>query len=207
LLLAIALYADGSFAVVDWEAAKGESYERYYRLLDRLYHRGLERVELAVGDGVWSLWAAVEEVYPFSKQQLCLYHLFQEMKRDLRDKQMLNQKRLGWQFWSCFDCEKRDEAEQRLRQFIRTWRHRESEAVSVIEGNWPRLFSYFNLLLTYCHRARTTNLAVGFFSRLRRLISHFPGLIDHSHMEKVLAVFLMSVEWYNKAKKEIPIAL
>jgi transposase-like protein len=97
LFLAVALYAYGSFAVLDWEAAEGESYERYYRLLDRLYHRGLERVELVVGDGVWGLWAAVEEVCPFSKQHsLCLFHLFQAVKRALRDKRLLNQKRLGW---------------------------------------------------------------------------------------------------------------
>ncbi len=88
-----------------------------------------------------------------TEQQLCLYHLFHAMKRALRDKQMLNQKRLGWQFWSCFDCEKSDETEQRLRQFFRTWRNREPEAVSVIEGNWRRLFSYFNLPLAYRHRA------------------------------------------------------
>lgn len=207
LLLAVALYVDGSFEVVDWEPAYSESYQSYYRLLDRLYNRGLERVELIVGDGVPGLWAAVEVVYPFCKQQLCLYHLFQAMKRVLRDKRLLNQKRLGWQFWSCFDCESRHQAEQRLRQFIRTWKHREPEAVSVIEGSWPRLFNYFSLPLDYRHRARTTILAEGFFSRLRRFISRFPGLNDLYHMEKILATFLLSIEWYKKAKKEIPVAL
>lgn len=75
LLVATGVRWDGGFEVLDWEGCSGESSLGYERLLDRLYSRGLEEVEVIVGDEACGIWEAVDVVYPYSRRQVCLWHL------------------------------------------------------------------------------------------------------------------------------------
>jgi len=75
LLVAIGVRVDGGFEVLDWEGSWAESGSAYERILNRLYPRGLEGVELIVADEAGGIWEAVDVVYPLSKKQICLWHL------------------------------------------------------------------------------------------------------------------------------------
>jgi len=44
------------------------------------------------------------------------------------------------------------------------------------------------------HRLRTTNLGEGWFRRLRRCLSRFPGCRNAEHSEQVLGCFLLGAE-------------
>lgn len=76
LLVAVGVQSNGRFEVLDWQAAESESAEAYEQLFQRLFERGLETVELIVSDGLDSITAAAQIVYPAAAHQLCLTHGF-----------------------------------------------------------------------------------------------------------------------------------
>ncbi|MCU7895268.1 MAG: transposase, partial [Candidatus Thiodiazotropha sp. (ex Lucinoma aequizonata)] len=51
-----------------------ESTQSWREVLLKLKSRGMNVPELAIGDGAMGFWAALEEVYPETRQQRCWMH-------------------------------------------------------------------------------------------------------------------------------------
>ena len=51
-----------------------ESTESWREVLLKLKSRGMNIPELAIGDGAMGFWAALEEIYPGTRQQRCWMH-------------------------------------------------------------------------------------------------------------------------------------
>ena len=51
-----------------------ESTQSWREVLMKLKSRGMNTPELAVGDGAMGFWAALEEIYPDTRQQRCWMH-------------------------------------------------------------------------------------------------------------------------------------
>ncbi len=51
-----------------------ESTQSWREVLLKLKSRGMNGPELAIGDGAMGFWAALEEVYPETRQQRCWMH-------------------------------------------------------------------------------------------------------------------------------------
>ena len=51
-----------------------ESTQSWREVLLKLKSRGMNIPELAIGDGAMGFWAALEEVYPETRQQRCWMH-------------------------------------------------------------------------------------------------------------------------------------
>ncbi len=51
-----------------------ESTQSWREVLLKLKSRGLTPPKLAIGDGAMGFWAALEEVYPETRQQRCWMH-------------------------------------------------------------------------------------------------------------------------------------
>ncbi len=194
LLVALGVLDDGRFEVLDWQAADSESATAYEGLLNRLYARGLETVELIVADEAAAIASAAEMVYPYAQRQVCLYHLQQTLARLLRDRSWLAQLRFRRAYWRCFDATTVAEAKRKLGRFCQLWQEKEPEMVAALRTRSAQLFAYFRFPEEWRHRVRTTNLGENFFRHFRRFLSRFPGWEDEDHAERILATYLLSQE-------------
>jgi len=193
--------------VVDWEVRRREDFEGYYLLLNRLYERGLEEVELVVGDGFTGIFSAVDFVYPFSRRQLCLVHLAKSLERHLGDRSLLSRRRFRREFWWIYEAVSKEEAVRFYEAFKGRWQQKEPGMVSLLERDFPLTISYYAFPQGWRHRVRTMNLAEGFFRNLWRFMGRFPGFEDEEHSSRVIGTYLLGVEGYKKAREVLPYAL
>ena len=204
LLVAVGVDGEGKFEVVDWEVRRREDFEGYYLLLNRLYERGLEEVELVVGDGFPGIFSAVDVVYPFSRRQLCLVHLAKNLERHLADRSLPNRRRLRGEFWWIYEAVSREEALRFCEAFKGRWQQREPAMVSLLERYFPLTIAYYAFPAVWRHRVRTTNLAESLFRKLWRFMGRFPGFQDEEHSCRVLGTYLLGVERYKQAQEVLP---
>ena len=65
-------YGKKRFLVI--EDGVRESTQSWREVLLKLKSRGMNIPELAIGDGAMGFWAALEEIYPKTRQQRCWMH-------------------------------------------------------------------------------------------------------------------------------------
>ena len=194
LLVATGVRWDGGFEVLDWEGCSGESSLGYERLLDRLYSRGLEEVEVIVGDEACGIWEAVDVVYPYSRRQVCLWHLERTLEGMLSRRDFWSRRRFRRAYWGIFDVDNLDEARGRLDGFLREWGGDEPEVAEALKEREGRIFQYMSLPYWWRDRVRTTNLGESFFRHLRTFVGRFPGIRDEEHANYILATYLLSIQ-------------
>ena len=206
VLIAVGVRRDGTFMVLDWEAARAESELAYEKLFQRLSDRGLREPQIVVGDDCPALWAAADTVFPFASKQACLYHLWCDLRTScfregFDHKQIRTFQR---EYWRIFDAESAKEASALLERFDARWRPSLPAAFDRIDRLKPRLFSFFAFSERWRHRLRTTNLAEGFFRNFRRFLSRFPGVVDLAHAARIVALYLVGAETAHSSLQETP---
>ena len=70
----IAVNARGEKHFLAIEDGVRESTQSWREVLLGLKRRGLVAPKLAIGDGAMGFWAALEEIFPTTKQQRCWMH-------------------------------------------------------------------------------------------------------------------------------------
>ena len=73
-LVVIGVNARGEKHFLAIEDGVRESAQSWREVLLKLQSRGMNTAQLAIGDGAMGFWAALEEVYPETKQQRCWMH-------------------------------------------------------------------------------------------------------------------------------------
>jgi transposase-like protein len=206
VLIAVGVRHNGSFMVLDWEAAGAETESAYEALFQRLCDRGLREPRIIVGDDSNALWAAADTVFPFAAKQTCIYHLWCDL-RTLCFRAGLDhrtQRRFQKEYWRIFDADGLREASALLKRFDAKWRPIVPDAFAKIDRLTPRLFAYLAFPDHWRHRLRTTNLAEGFFRNFRRFLSRFPGVTDLAHAARVVALYLVGAETAHSPLQETP---
>jgi transposase-like protein len=206
ILIAIGVRRDGSFMVLDWEAARAESELAYETLFQRLSDRGLREPMIVVGDDCNALWAAVDTVFPFASKQACIYHLWCELRA------ACYKAGCGWtqvrrfqrEYWRIFDADSVKAASILLERFEKKWRPGLPGVFDRIDRLKPKLFAFFAFPEQWRHRLRTTNLAEGFFRNFRRFLSRFPGVTDLDHASRVIALYLIGAETARSSLQVTP---
>ena len=194
LLVAVGVREGGSFDVLDWRAAPGETVDAYQALLNRLWARGLEQVELIVSDGAEAILRAAQIVYPGARHQLCLAHWFRNLEALTPRLAWFQRRKFRREFWWIWEAENQTQARQWARRFCARWRWAAPEMVEKFQLEFPRVLAFFAFPSRWRHRLRTTNLGEGWFRHLRRYLSRFPGCRDGEHSEQVLGCFLLAAE-------------
>lgn len=193
VVVAVGIRRDGSYEVLDWEAGQGEGEELYERLLQRLYDRGLEKVELIISDNVEGLRQAMMTVYPEAEVQLCLWHVGRQLERALPAMRWWQRLQVRQQYWEIWKAPQRSEAEQRLKLFCKRWRRYAPEMVATLEKNQASLFGHYAYPDPLRPRLRTTNIVEGYFHHLRRFLARYPGWMSHEHIERIVLLHLLGL--------------
>jgi transposase-like protein len=206
VIIAVGVRRDGSFMVLDWEAANAETELAYETLFQRLNDRGLREPAIVVGDDQNGLWAAADTVFPFASKQACIYHLWCDLRKlaSRAGFDYKTQRRFQREYWRIFDADTPKEASTLLKRFDAKWRPKLPSAFERIDRLRPRLFAYLSFPDHWRHRLRTTNLAEGFFRNFRRFLSRFPGVTDLAHAARIVALYLVGAETAYSSLQETP---
>ena len=206
VLIAVGVKRDGSFMVLDWEAAGAETELAYETLFQRLNDRGLREPGIVVGDDSHGLWAAADTVFPFALKQACLYHLWCDLRNSCFKAgfDWTTVRRVQKEYWRVFDADSLKQASTLLKRFDAKWRPRLPAAFERIDRLRPKLFSCLAFPERWRHRLRTTNLAEGFFRNFRRFLSRFPGVTDLAHAARIVALYLVGAETAHSPLQETP---
>jgi len=194
LLVAVGVRPNGTFQVLDWQAAPAETIEGYTELFTRLWQRGLDTVQLIVSDGAETITSAAAMVYPSARHQLCLAHWFRNLQALTPPLDARRRRKLRREFWWIWEAD--DERQLRLwaASFCRRWQFWAPHMVDKFKAELQRVLAFLRWPPSWRHRLRTTNLAEGFFRHLRRYLGRFPGCTDADHSEQVLGCYLLLCE-------------
>jgi transposase-like protein len=163
LLVVIGVRQDGSKEFLAMEAGYRESKESWAEVLRQLKRRGVKEVRLFVGDGNLGLWAAVGEIYPQAKEQLCWNHKMLNVIDAVSKKEQVQVKvHLGAMMYA----ESRAEALKERKKFEQAFRHHPKAVKTVVE-NWERLTTYYDFPREHWKHLRTSNVVESPFSRVR----------------------------------------
>jgi transposase-like protein len=163
LLVVIGVKRDGSKGYLALEPGYRESKESWGEVLRQLKKRGLKTARLFVGDGNLGLWAAVGEVYPQAREQLCWNHKMLNVMDAVSKKE---QGEVKGHLNAMMYAESRQEALKERKKFEQAFRHNPKAVKTVVE-NWDRLTAYYDFPREHWKHLRTSNVVESPFSRVR----------------------------------------
>jgi putative transposase len=187
-MLAVGIDRAGRFYPLDWETGTSESAALCERLLGRLEARGVKRLQVITADGNPAVRAAAATVYPHADLQHCLWHLQRSLQRYVPGGETVR-RRFRRDFWEVYNGLDLDEVRQRKRPFDRHWRPIAPTVTDALDAAWDDTLHWLRFPARWRHRARTVNLAEGYFRHFRRFLGRFPGLNGERHFARTLAVY------------------
>lgn len=154
---------DGEKRFLALEPGYRESKESWALVLRQLKARGVQSARLFVGDGNLGLWAAVGEVYPQAKEQLCWNHKILNVMDTVSKREQVQVKN---HLNAMMYAESRSAALQERKKFEQAFRHNPKAVKTVVE-NWERLTTYYDFPREHWKHLRTSNVVESPFSRVR----------------------------------------
>lgn len=196
VLFAYAVYSDGQECVLDFELARGESNNAYYRFCLNLYDRGLKNVKLIVHDDNAAISEAISLVWPKSLDQQCVYHILKNLNKKLKgckDKKKI----LQWASW-LYEAQSEEEFYLWAQKFKKKWLvYRHHKAIKYLFRMIPESIRYFELPQKYWRIAKTTNRLERLFEELKRRIKVFRRFPNSASCKRWLYALLKELNKTN----------
>jgi transposase-like protein len=210
VLAAMAVWEDGSYEILHYEIATEEGEAEWSQFFEHLIERGLEptSVQLVVSDGTLGLPKALQKNLPNAQQQRCITHKVRGLERYLSYAQLPSaspnaqtlktdvakrQRRfeITSEAYQIYEADSKEQAQQRLQQFILKWEPLEPKAVQVFQRDLALTFTFYEFDHSLHPHIRTTN-------HLERLFREFRSKSDEigafPHETSCLTVFFLVVE-------------
>ncbi|HDR9354527.1 IS256 family transposase [Burkholderia cenocepacia] len=169
LLVIIGVKPDGSKERVAIADGYRESKASWRDLLLDLKARGLQVGPLlAAGDGAMGLWAALEEVFPQTKQQRCWFHKIGNVLNALPKAQHGRAKTDLAQIWNAAT---RAEALVAFERFVATYGAKYPKAVEKLTKDRNELLAFYDFPAEHWQHLRTTNPIESTFATVRHRTS------------------------------------
>ena len=202
LLVAYGVKADGTRELVSFQRANSESTACWKSFLDNLYVRGLKgrNLKLIVMDGGTGLWAAIEEVYPLVKHQLCWVHKLRNVARycpkRYRHECVSQAARIMYAKSSAT-------AAQRFRAWKKRWQNKIPKAVNCLEKDFDRLIPIFEFPKEIRKMIRTTNVIERCFREVRRRLKVMGYFQNSRSCDRIIyAIFnYFNTKWQQPNRK------
>ncbi len=185
-----------------------ESKLSWKEILLDLKRRGLRRgPELTIGDGGLGFWAALPEVFPASREQLCWVHktanVLNKLPKSLHGKCKAN-------LHEMYEAENKKEALKSLNQFVRLYQDKYPKATECLLRDKDRLFTYYDFPAVHWIHIRTTNPVESTFATVRLRTKRTKGC--GSRTATLTMVYKLAKEtektWKKlKGYKQIPLVL
>jgi len=156
-----------------------ESRQSWREVLLKLKARGMNIPELAIGDGAMGFWAALEEVYPESRQQRCWMHKTVNVLNYLPKSVQGKAKQALHAIWQ---AESRAEAEKAFDLFIKTYEAKYPKATTCLQKDHEELLAFYDFPAQHWQSIRSTNPIESTFGTIRHRTKRSKGCLARDGM-------------------------
>jgi transposase-like protein len=173
-LVLVGARPDGTKELIAIEDGYRESTESWATLLRDLKRRGMQAPVVAVGDGALGFWAAVREVWPETKDQLCWVHKIANVLDKLPKSIQPRAKRA---LHAMMYAESKKACENEIAKFVDEYSAKYPKAVASLVDNRDRLLTFFDFPADHWKHVRTTNPIESTFAtvKLRQRVTKGAG--------------------------------
>lgn len=164
-LVILGALPNGKKELVAIHSGYRESKISWSEALENLRVRGLKTPpKLAVGDGALGFWAALEEIFPTTRQQRCWVHKIANILDKMPKKVQANAKKSLHEIYMA--PTKKDGLEA-FESFIRTYHEKYPKACECLRKDKDQLFSFYDFPAIHWQHIRTTNPIESTFATIR----------------------------------------
>ena len=156
-----------------------ESTQSWREVLLKLKNRGMNTTKLAIGDGAMGFWAALEEVYPETRQQRCWMHKTGNVLNCLPKSSQPKAKQALHAIWQ---AETRVEAEKAFDLFITTYEPKYPKAALCLEKDREELMAFYDFPAQHWRSIRTSNPIESTFGTIRHRTRRSKGCLCRDSM-------------------------
>jgi transposase-like protein len=156
-----------------------ESTQSWREVLLKLKARGMNVPELAIGDGAMGFWAALEEVYPETRQQRCWMHKTMNVLNCLPKSAQPKAKQALHDIWQ---AETRVDAEKAFDLFIKIYEPKYPKAAVCLHKDREELMAFYDFPAKHWQSIRTSNPIESTFGTIRHRTRRSKGCLSRDGM-------------------------
>jgi putative transposase len=156
-----------------------ESTQSWREVLLKLKSRGMNVPELAIGDGAMGFWAALEEVYPETREQRCWMHKTMNVLNCLPKSSQAKVKQALHAIWQ---AETKVAAEKAFDLFINTYEPKYPKATTCLQKDREELMAFYDFPAQHWQSIRTTNPIESTFGTIRHRTKRSKGCLSRDGM-------------------------
>ncbi len=187
VLVAMAVWEDGTREIIHYEVAEGESEETWEEMFKNMIERGLDasKVRIVSSDGANGLAKVIEEYLPEGRQQRCIAHKVRNIEQNLEYNNLKKEDEEGKELteeeakakrkseiiedaYEVYEAETKEEAEKKLEEFEEEWKDKEPKAVKNFLRGKEKTLEYYDEPEEMWKHIRTTNHLERFFRDFRQ---------------------------------------
>ena len=156
-----------------------ESTQSWREVLMKLKSRGMNTPELAVGDGAMGFWAALEEIYPDTRQQRCWMHKTGNVLNCLPKSMQSKAKQALHDIWQ---ADTRGNAEKAFELFVKTYEAKYPKATLCLQRDQEELLAFYDFPAQHWQSLRTSNPIESTFGTIRHRTKRSRGCLSRDGM-------------------------
>ena len=156
-----------------------ESTQSWREVLLKLKSRGMNVPELAIGDGAMGFWAALEEVYPETREQRCWMHKTMNVLNCLPKSLQAKAKQALHAIWQ---AETKAEAEKAFDLFVETYEPKYPKATLCLQKDREELLAFYDFPAQHWQSLRTSNPIESTFGTIRHRTKRSKGCLTRDGM-------------------------
>lgn len=178
MLVIIGVTPEGKKELVGFTDGYRESTQSWRELMLHLKARGLSKVPaLAVGDGAMGFWAALDEVFPTTKQQRCWVHKTANVLNKLPKSVQAKAKADLHDIWM---AETRKDADASFDHFADKYGAKYDKAVACLTKDRSELLAFYGFPAEHWRHIRTTNPIESTFATVRHRTKRSKGCLSRA---------------------------
>ena len=135
--------------------------------------------QLAIGDGAMGFWAALEEIYPDTRQQRCWMHKMMNILNCLPKSTQPKAKQALHGIWQ---AETKADAERAFDLFIKTYEAKYPKATTCLQKDREELLTFYEFPATHWQSLRTSNPIESTFGTIRHRTKRSKGCLTRDGM-------------------------
>ncbi|MDR4502043.1 MAG: IS256 family transposase [Nitrospirales bacterium] len=179
VLVVIGVNARGEKHFLAIEDGVRESTQSWREVLANLQARGMKAPKVAVGDGAMGFWAALEELYPTTRQQRCWVHKTRNVLNALPTTVQPKAKQALHEIWQ---AETKAAAEQAFDSFLKIYEPKYPKATGCLQKDREELLTFYAFPAHHWQSLRTTNPIESTFETIRHRTKQTNGCLTRDGM-------------------------
>ena len=156
-----------------------ESTQSWREVLLNLKSREMNAPALAIGDGAMGFWAALDEVYPTTRQQRCWQHKTMNVLNCLPK---LSQPKAKAAIHNIWQAETKADAEKVFDLFLKTYEPKYPKATLCLQKDREELMAFFDFPAKHWQSIRTSNPIESAFATIRHRTKRSKGCLSRDGM-------------------------